>query len=1047
MNCRKEEECSNPHGRDPRDGDGEERHQGSQQPPQVPGTPRETNRVLEDDTLPPASVQPVAPLRQPPQSPTPLQSQAPQPPPLVTAQDGSRAEARHTIWKDLTRDELTTWLDNTYHEVAGWPTGKLFEPPRCAATTNIAKEMTGLVTNYVNDTPLAPFALKILFIMPKLLLQKTFAKSKACDNVKAATRRMDLWLQNKLGELLEEAKLIQRRRRRPTEHNERQKDKAHCFAERMRHGNVSSSLRALSDRDAGGVLPLNRQTLNLLREKHPPPGKVIEDGLRLEGCHAPSSPVIYEMITGNLVWQKSLQTNGSAGPSGLCARGWRRLLSSAWCGTAGSDLCNAVATLTRKLATTDCQNLGAFTACRLIPLDKGPGCRPVGIGEVLRRIVGKCIMAAVKEDVKEAAGNLQVCAGHQAGGEAAIHAMREVYSHGECEAALLVDATNAFNSINRKLMLHHIKIKCPPLSKYVENTYGEPCDMHIHSANKTSGTVIKSLEGTTQGDPVAMAMYALGMSALQVLIEHGKTNVKQVAYADDLAGAGKLVHLKEWWDLVMVKGPEIGYLPNPTKSVLIVKPEHYDQALVTFANSGITVTKDGQRHLGAVIGTEEHKKEYVGEKVSEWVREIEVLTEMARTEPHAAYSAYTHGLQHRWRYVMRTIPDTGPLFRPLELAIRNTLLPVLLKSPMMGDNERALLELPVSLGGLGITSPESLADTEYHNSVNLTRSLTDRIIAQDVHGDVDHAAIAEQKRIISKTRLEQQKNCLVHLKTVLPAATVRKIDIAQETGASNWLTSLPIRANGFSLNKQEFIDAIALRYGWPVEDLPNTCVCGNPNSIDHTMTCKKGGFVSIRHDEVRDLTASMLKEVCHDVATEPRLLPLEGELMRYRTANTTNEARVDVSARGFWTRGQRAFFDIRVFDPTAACHSNLSLDAAHLKNEQEKMRAYSERILHVEQGSFSPLVFTTSGGMGPKAKKFYARLADLMVAKKHQPRSHVVAWMRCRLSFSLLRSALLCLRGTRCNAPLTTDINDIRDLDYEATVVESGLRVDRRGVE
>ncbi|KAG0723259.1 hypothetical protein GWK47_042998 [Chionoecetes opilio] len=98
----------------------------------------------------------------------------------------------------------------------------------------------------------------------------------------------------------------------------------------------------------------------------------------------------------------------------------------------------------------------------------------------------------------------------------------------------------------------------------------------------------------------------------------------------------------------------------------------------------------------------------------------------------------------------------------------------------------------------------------------------------------------------------------------------------------------------------------------------------------------------------------MLREVCRDVSTEPTLLPLDGEHMRYRTANTANEARVGVSARGFWTKGRRAFMDIRIFDPMAACHRELSLEAAHQRNEQEKIRAYGERIQHVDQGSFTP---------------------------------------------------------------------------------------------
>ena len=847
----------------------------------------------------------------------------------------------------MDEEATNAWVNKTYQEAVRWSANNLFEPPKCTATTNVAKEMAEIINCYTQDKPFAPYALKTLFSLPKLFFQKTHRKSKTSENIKALTRRVNLWQNNSLDELIEEARTIQRRMPRPSSRSKGEEDKARNFGDKMRQGKVASALRALDEGEAGGVLPLNRETISLLHEKHPPPSAL--DGLRLQGGHIPPNHVTYEMITGEMIWKKSLQTHGSAGPSGMDARGWRRLLSSAICGTAGSDLCNALSTLARKLATTTCHHLGALTACRLIPLDKKPGCRPIGIGEVIRRILSKCIMAVVKDDVRKAAGNLQVCAGQQAGGEAAIHAMREIFSDDQCEAVLLVDAKNAFNTMNRKTMLHNIRIKCPSLATFVENTYSVPSDMYVNSSDKV--TVVKSMEGTTQGDPVAMAMYALGLSVLQDVIAFEKTKIKQVAYADDLSGAGKLIHLKEWWRMVNDNGPIIGYTPNAAKSVLIVKPELYDSGVEIFNGSGVVVTKDGQRHLGAVLGTKEFKEEYVGEKVAEWVKEVEALTDLARTEPHAAYSAYTHGLQHRWRYVMRTIPDISPLLRPLEATIKDTFIPTLLRSPALGNDVRALLELPPRLGGMGITSPEKLAVVENTNSVNLTRSLTEKIVAQDARGEIDQSAITKEKNKIARERQEHQMNSLDHLMTTLRADTVHKIHAAQETGASNWLTSLPIRAKGFSLNKQEFVDAIALRYGWSVVGLPHTCACGSPNNVNHTMTCKKGGFVCIRHNEVRDLTASMLREVCHDVSTEPLLLPLNGEHMRYRTANTTNEARVDVGARGFWTRGQKAYFDIRIFDPMAACHRELSLEAAHNRNEQEKMRAYSERILHAELGA------------------------------------------------------------------------------------------------
>ncbi|XP_076051403.1 uncharacterized protein LOC143031456 [Oratosquilla oratoria] len=209
----------------------------------------------------------------------------------------------------------------------------------------------------------------------------------------------------------------------------------------------------------------------------------------------------------------------------------------------------------------------------------------------------------------------------------------------------------------------------------------------------------------------------------------------------------------------------------------------------------------------------------------------------------------------------------------------------------------------------------------------------------------------------------------------------------------------------------------------------------NRYTQNHAAICKQGGFICMRHDEVIDLTVQMLQEVCKNMTIEPTLLPLGGENFRYSTSNTSDEARVDVSARVFWTRGQLAFFDIRIFDPMAPCYSNLTIEASHSRNEYEKIRMYEERIQNVDQGSFTPITFTTSGGMGPRAKAFYARLAEVMAEKK-QPKSSTVSWMRCRLSFSLQRSALLCLRGTRSPPPNSAHI---QNLDFEQTVVDSRI--------
>ena len=122
----------------------------------------------------------------------------------------------------------------------------------------------------------------------------------------------------------------------------------------------------------------------------------------------------------------------------------------------------------------------AITANRLIPLDKGEGAvRPNRIGEVIRRIIGKCVIKVTKREVMDASGSLQVCSGQKTGSEAAIHTMREIFEADETDAALLIDASNAFNSLNRAAALHNVRVICPAIAIYVINTYRAPARLFV----------------------------------------------------------------------------------------------------------------------------------------------------------------------------------------------------------------------------------------------------------------------------------------------------------------------------------------------------------------------------------------------------------------------------------------------------------------------------------------------------------------------------------------------------------------------------------------
>ena len=182
--------------------------------------------------------------------------------------------------------------------------------------------------------------------------------------------------------------------------------------------------------------------------------------------------------------------------------------------------------------------------------------------------------------------------------------------------------------------------------------------------------------------------------------------------------------------------------------------------------------------------------------------------------------------------------------------------------------------------------------------------------------------------------------------------------------------------------------------------------------MEHALSCSHGGFPSIHHNELLNITAELMSEVCHNVGTEPPLQPITDEHLIHRTANKEDGAWLDVAADSFWGNDrQRAFFDVRVFNPLAPSYQNTPLAQCYRRNEQEK-QAYDQRVREIEHGSFSQLVFTTTGGMGTIATVFYKQLAAMIAEKHERPYSKTMQWIRCRLNFSLLRSAIMCLRGS-----------------------------------
>ena len=354
--------------------------------------------------------------------------------------------------------------------------------------------------------------------------------------------------------------------------------------------------------------------------------------------------------------------------------------------------------------------------------------------------------------------------------------------------------------------------------------------------------------------------------------------------------------------------------------------------------------------------------------------------------------------------------------------------------PDLPPNIRFLTSLPARDGGMGILIPTEQASIEFVNSSQATLPLKNLILEQTL-------LVSEKRSELLLWEAKGAKAAVLKLKrsaqyaekqqavSLLPSCEQRLFEEISSRGASSWLTALPLSEHGFVLNKQQFRDALLLRYNLPFEGIPSACACGKSNTLEHCLSCAIGGYVYLRHNNIRDLTANFLEEAgCKAVTIEPQLLPITGETFQFKSTITVNSARLDVSARNVWSDLDKVFTDIRVFNSLAPTNINQPLQNTIRRHEREKVLHYDARVVEVEKATFTPLVFSTTGVMGPRAEAFYKKLASLISGRTGHTYNDSVRYIRLRLSFSLLKTVLISIRGFRGNkwtrfCRLTNDIN------------------------
>jgi hypothetical protein len=478
---------------------------------------------------------------------------------------------------------------------------------------------------------------------------------------------------------------------------------------------------------------------------------------------------------------------------------------------------------------------------------------------------------------------------------------------------------------------------------------------------------------------------------------------------------GKLSDIATAQRLLQQLGPRRGYFPEPEKSIIITRQDTPSSALDVLDEFNFKKS-EGHRYVGGFVGSGATEAAWIDPQIDRWVNGIKSLSMVARRFPQTAYAGLTHSLQAEWQYLQRVTPNIDQAFAPVEAAITQVFLPALFDATVTEiETLRPLLALPVRQGGLGIPDPTTTGAACFLASTEITSLLKDSLINGIPLCAQEHRKTAASNRINAKTRqTESKEDALATILQNAPPLTKRRIKRSKTTGA--WLTTLPNRLNGSDLSAEEFRDGLRLRYGLLPTAMPPHCDgCGERFTTEHAMSCRKGGLILHRHNDMVSTWGQLCGQALTPSTVSDEPLILSSQNVPVPGTNRTEpspDIRGDLAVHGFWTSGQTAIFDVRITDTDQPSNRNTDPTKVLLRHEKEKKDKYGAHCI-ARRRTFTPLVFSVDGLLGKEAKAASKRLASTLAGKWKRSYSEICGFVRSRLSIALIRSSSRCLRANR----------------------------------
>ena len=906
-----------------------------------------------------------------------------------------------------------------------------------------------------NSERVLVFAMTVLVRTPGVL--------KASDIRRRLTNRLDLWRQGRFSGLVEDTEREGLARAQSYAQAD-DETLARRFDATVRSGRLRQAVRCATDRGQGGVLypddadtKTGRPVIDVLRDKHPPLRHPPANHFRSTVFERyDSMPEVVPLdITEKDVEHVASRLSGAAGPSGVDAvalRNWALRF-----GTVSEALRTELAAWVNWLGNTSPPFAAyrAMMACRLVALDKCPGVRPVGIGEIFRRLFAKCVMKTVGPQATAACGSVNLCAGLAAGIEGAVHAIRDRWESPPDptdtsatipppvtqppapspspsadppddpdtpppEALILVDAKNGFNELSRLAMMWTVRHLWPAGSRFAFNCYRHAAQLILRRPGGKC-EVLLSREGVTQGDPLSMVLYGVMLIPLGKTLRRTAPGVLQPWYADDFSMLGPATDMQNVMRQLMEEGPPRGYYPEPSKSIVVCRAADEDTFRHDLDEFSFSFCR-GSRYVGGFVGDDNTLQEWLTPKLENWRHGVRVLARIARRYPQSAFAGLRLSLQNEWQYLQRVLPDSSAIFQPLADAITEDFLPALFgATPEEIANLRDLFELGPGFAGLGLPCPTKSGPRNHRMSIDCTKELCKALKTGKELNTASHCRAAREARLTAaKERSTAQRASLETILATHSPADKRRLERACATGV--WLSVMPDDLNGTTLSAEEFRDNLRLRYGLKPLDLPELCDgCGAKFSAEHALSCKKGGLVTLRHDDL----AIKWHDLCAK-ATKPSAVSYEPLIYTRRPAAPTAappdapatepdllpEDRGDVACHGFWKRGTTTIFDLRVVDLGAPTYRGSKPQKVLARHEKDKKKKYLDACLE-RRRHFTPMVYSVDGMTASETSAAHRKLASLLSTKWKRTYPAVCCFVRSRMALALARSTTICLRGCR----------------------------------